>query len=593
LLKASGENVPTYGYSDAKVSSCIEISACGEITSIISLQSDDKKQSPSVLRVPYQKSRANDVFAYFMCDKMEYVFGIKAVEKKKFKEPAYVMLKETDSAMYITTPRTLKCNAEFKQMHHKLLDDAKSPEIKAFLAFVDSVNPENVLENPLIYKYINLLSANCIVFECSSKYLQDAPEVSSIWEEHSALDLTEFVTGTCMVSGDCAPISRTHSKIMGVRGSQASGALLVSFNNLAFEHYAKTQSYNAPVSDVAMFKYTTALNHLIASKNNRLNVSGDTVVFWTSEKVLENNLMNMLNCAYTKNITENEQITGQIHDIISKVKLGLPLKTTDIGLGADEKFFILGISPNNGRLAIRFWCVNTVEHFVKNIVQHHADMEIDAYGMSNQPYVSTERILRESVPDYCTEQDVSPQLKGQMFEALITNGRYPQQLYNNIILRVRIDKSINNVRAGIIKAHLLRSVRSGLCNIDKEALTVSLNEESKSVPYRLGRLFCALEHVQHSAIKGIGSDITSKYFSSAATNPASVFPYLIKHAQHHIAKSEYGERYARIIESILSEISEFPQRLTLEDQGLFMLGYYQQKKNLYTKKIIHVSEEKC
>ena len=56
-----------------------------------------------------------------------------------------------------------------------------------------------------------------------------------------------------------------------------------------------------------------------------------------------------------------------------------------------------------------------------------------------------------------------------------------------------------------------------------------INEESKNVPYTLGRLFAVLEHLQQEANPGINTTIKDKYFNSAAATPAQIFPLLRKH----------------------------------------------------------------
>jgi CRISPR-associated protein Csd1 len=167
----------------------------------------------------------------------------------------------------------------------------------------------------------------------------------------------------------------------------------------------------------------------------------------------------------------------------------------------------------------------------------------------------------------------------------ILNGAvYPVQLYGAILSRIKVERMINYARAGFIKAYLLRLCRSGNLNLSEDLITMSLNEESSNVPYRLGRLFAVLEKVQGETNKDMGSTINSKYFSSASSTPAVVFPVLLKLAQHHIAKSDYGYVSSKLVEEILSEVNEFPEFLNLEEQGMFMLGYYHQRKNFYKKK---------
>ena len=120
---------------------------------------------------------------------------------------------------------------------------------------------------------------------------------------------------------------------------------------------------------------------------------------------------------------------------------------------------------------------------------------------------------------------------------------------------------------------------------------MSLNDESSNVPYRLGRLFAALEKAQNDMNKEMKSTINSKYFSSASSTPAVVFPVLLKLAQHHIAKSDWGFKSNQLIEQILAGVNEFPAYMNLEDQGMFMLGYYHQRKAFFTKKEVSSSEE--
>jgi CRISPR-associated protein (Cas_Csd1). len=167
--------------------------------------------------------------------------------------------------------------------------------------------------------------------------------------------------------------------------------------------------------------------------------------------------------------------------------------------------------------------------------------------------------------------------------AILDGTPYPVPMYSAILNRVKVEHSINPARAGFIKACLIRLARARKKNEEK-MITVSLNEESTSVPYRLGRLFAVLEKAQSDTNKELKSTITSKYFSSASTTPAVVFPVLLKLAQHHIAKSDWGFKSDQWIEEVLEGVDKFPAYLNQEEQGMFMLGYYHQKKALYRKK---------
>lgn len=119
---------------------------------------------------------------------------------------------------------------------------------------------------------------------------------------------------------------------------------------------------------------------------------------------------------------------------------------------------------------------------------------------------------------------------------------------------------------------------------------MGLNEESRDRAYVLGRLFSVLESIQLDTNPGIKATIRDRYFNAACATPASIFPILIKLKNSHMKKLEREKGSAKIYyEKLLTEImgkieDEFPARLSLEEQGKFMLGYYHQVQKKYEKR---------
>ena len=118
---------------------------------------------------------------------------------------------------------------------------------------------------------------------------------------------------------------------------------------------------------------------------------------------------------------------------------------------------------------------------------------------------------------------------------------------------------------------------------------MSLNEQSTHPAYVLGRLFAVLESAQIEAAKPdkLNTTIKDRFFSSACASPASVFPVLLRLSQHHITKvDKYGND--RRIETILNlldvEKNPIPSHFSLDDQGVFVLGYYHQRVAFYVSK---------
>ena len=118
---------------------------------------------------------------------------------------------------------------------------------------------------------------------------------------------------------------------------------------------------------------------------------------------------------------------------------------------------------------------------------------------------------------------------------------------------------------------------------------MGLNKSCKDPAYLRGRLFAVLVFVQKDANPGITSTIRDRYFNSAWATPASVFPILIRLKNSHIKKLErenVGTKvyYEKLLTEILGELNKIPMRLTLEEQGMFDLGYYHQLQDKYTKR---------
>ena len=118
---------------------------------------------------------------------------------------------------------------------------------------------------------------------------------------------------------------------------------------------------------------------------------------------------------------------------------------------------------------------------------------------------------------------------------------------------------------------------------------MGLNQDSMETAHVLGRLFAVLEAIQQDANPGIKATIRDRYFNSACATPASVFPILVKLKNSHMKKLErdnIGSKvyYEKLLTEIMEKLTDFPRRLSLEEQGKFILGYYHQTQKRYEKK---------
>lgn len=131
--------------------------------------------------------------------------------------------------------------------------------------------------------------------------------------------------------------------------------------------------------------------------------------------------------------------------------------------------------------------------------------------------------------------------------------------------------------------------------------------ETRNSAYNCGRLLAVLEALQRRSSstgrengggnrrEGPKAGVVERYYGRASTAPAQVLPLLLKLSRHHLSKLQKGtepdRRAASALErrkidvlanlvadpGIPGSAPTFPGLLNIEDQGIFALGFYQQK----------------
>lgn len=593
LVNDPTREIARFGYSTVGVSYALNISTTGELLDILPLFDQvprGKKlvEVPRPMFVPEQVKRSGtNPTPNFLWDNAAFVLG----------------LSDKGSADSDYGPKRYDA---FHRLHQRVLAGVESPAARALLAFLARHNPHTCRQHPVIAKQVDLLlnGAN-LVFRYNGVYLHDDPVIRQTWAAYK--EQSTASTMQCLVTGEIGPIARLHPTLKRVRGAQAMGVTLVGFNAAAYESYHRTQGLNSPVGEAATFAYTTALNYLLSNANpNKKFYWGDTtVVYWAESKnrAYESAFAMMVDPEYVEEdevpqSTVHKRAEAALKSVAEKVKrtqmLDLDALLADLQDG-NPRFYVLGLAPNAARVSVRFFIAEPFTKIVENIKAHYQDLAI-IKEYANQPtYLTVGHLLGETVSKKARDKEAAPLLAGAVLRAVLTHAPYPAALYNAVLNRIRADmddaslriSKINYVRAAVIKAFLLRKYRSHTQNPFKEVLTMPLNEQSTLPAYLLGRLFAVLEKVQQEAIGDVNASIKDRYFTSACAAPRSVFPTLLRLAQHHIAKAKYGYASDRRIQEILNlldvERNPMPARLTLDEQGVFILGYYHQRAAFYAK----------
>jgi CRISPR-associated protein Csd1 len=542
-------DIPLYGFGRQKIHFVLVLDRNGKLVQVRDIREKPKnKPVPVSLTVPMiGKKRSVDIEPNFMWDNTGYVLGMDSKGKET---------------------RTLKCFEAFKKLHHALGDSMQDRGMIAVLRFVDSWQPGDA---PALEHWEEMASANLVFrLEGELMYIHDQPAVKEAWIRYCAEQGSEVVA-TCLVSGQTTPIARLHPAIKGVQGGQSTGAGIISFNLDAFLSYEKTQNFNAPVGESAAFAYTTALNHLLRFESRqKIRIGDATTVFWTERASPIEGFMGV--------ILDPRAAAADLANVRLFLEAARDGKQLPGIEDPELQFFILGLSPNASRLSVRFWHASTVGEISRKIGQHFRDLAI-VRSERDPEFPGMWQLLKETAVQGKTE-NIPPLLAGALMRSVLAGATYPQSLLSAIIGRIRADQTINYFRAAVIKACLNRKYH--IHHIAKE-VNMSLDRESINPPYRLGRLFALLEKAQKDAIPGANTTIKDRYYGSASATPSVVFPQLLRLAQHHLQKAEYGGRTDKMIEEVMQGIEKFPTHLSLDDQGMFAIGYYHQRQAFYAK----------
>lgn len=120
---------------------------------------------------------------------------------------------------------------------------------------------------------------------------------------------------------------------------------------------------------------------------------------------------------------------------------------------------------------------------------------------------------------------------------------------------------------------------------------MGLNTETNNQAYLLGRLFSMLEGIQEASAGGtLNTTIKDQYLNSMCSTPALVMAQLLKLKESHMKKLRRDKPGLAVkLEKQLTEIVSrleinIPTQLSLEEQAVFMLGYYHQTQKRYEKK---------
>ena len=384
----------------------------------------------------------------------------------------------------------------------------------------------------------------------------------------------------CMISGQLAPPAASHPKIMNLGDvGGGGGCALISFDKVAYESYDLNGGRNAAISADMAAAYTGALNHLIRNRSHRL--AGVKVVYWYNKPVpIELDLPKLVLQPQGSDDDEPEDdvdmppTRGEISRGEGRAKK--LLEAMETGVPSDllqARFFALTLSANSGRVVIRDWMTEDFADLHKAVKAWFDDLAIvgrDGFAITRSfKFLS---IVGAGVRDL---KDATAAMQTSLWQAALFQLRIPDSIAAMTLRRAQLEiiqgDTLQTRRLALLKAFL---IRKGI------PMTEQVNDDLKDPAYLCGRIMALLAQVQYAALGDVGAGVVQRYYAAASATPALVLGRLIRTANTgHIPKIQPGLRdeYQQELAALWSQLRHVPPTtLSLTEQTLFAMGYYQQ-----------------
>ncbi len=560
LAVSNTAELPPLGYEAKPIPFTLVIDASGNYVSLQDNRGQDKKEVKSFL-VPQSQIRSGSAsYKQSNClwDHYGYVLG-----QPKPADTAVAQEKNIEMAK--------RQFASFLAKTEEIAAATHDPDVEAIVKFLQNPQAINAVKQSPNYQDMLKINGCNIAFKLAGKghLICQNESVINYCTKQAAPDTKE---GVCLISGKKGPIARLHLPISGICSQPAP---LSSINDDAYCSYGQKQGFNFPVSVIADFQSSKALDYLLR-RNSPQKIfwsgSSTTMIFWADKQSSGAELLFGL-----LREDSSAHAADQIKALYASIHNGIY-----IGPDKDISFYLLGLQPNAKRIAVKFWYTGSIGGIAANIVQWLNDICLD-HATNDRVQLSA---ILKSIVNSRIKNDAAKY--GSLYEctlrAILQNTALPSQLLKNALIRINAEQGkVTAPRAALIKAYLNRRRRAA----QEEDLTMSLNLNETSPGYLLGRLMAVLEKLQKDANPGLNSTIKDRYYASASITPKAVFSTLMRLHNYHLQKLK-GQNstvyYNKLIAEILDQLQCIPAHLDLDNQGLFALGYYQQQKDLYTKK---------
>lgn len=526
------DDLPPPMYLRTPVRYVIMLDHDGGLEGMIDRKSSENKHGP-LMEVPNLK-KTSGIKPTLLVNNAEYVLGLGRLDSKP--------------------DRVRAQHAAFVELVRLCAEATQDASVQAVLTFLTEYRDK--LHLPPDFE-----PSENIAFEVGGIDPTRAQAVRDFWASKASTGDAEMVM-QCLVCGQMRPpVARLPISIKGIPGGQTSGMALISANANAFESYGLEASLIAPTCEDCGQRFGNALNRLLSQPDTCLRVGPVAYVFWTegSPTISLGSLLSQ----------------PEPQDV--EVFLTSPWRGKPEATQMDVKpFYAAALSASGARVVVRDWLETTLVQ-AKNHLQRYFRLQRLRDWRGEVRYLALRQLARATINSKSKHEEPAPQVVETLFHLALHGGELPKGILYQVVRRIRSEQQVSHAHAALIKMVLLSQQSD-----EGSDVMIGLDPNNQAPAYLCGRLLAVLEDLQRAALGDVNSTITSRYYGTASSAPASVFARLLRGARPHLDvlhRDKPGLFFTidRQLQEILGGLASFPPTLELQQQGLFALGYYHQR----------------
>ena len=400
-----------------------------------------------------------------------------------------------------------------------------------------------------------------------------------------------------------------------------TGSYVGSFATNAFESYGFVKNQNLPVSMEEALAIKAGADYLVTSDINHVDFFN--VLYWFDQDATD---MGVAVAGYFKTM-DNTDAAGESDDsdVAAKKAATVERRQTDalkgnIGKSSGKnnvfhtmhyKITALGRmyysderSETYGELydALKKWQADTMVYASNYVKSDDAAEDGTATykvtGQVNRSIKSVTAILNtflhvkdiKSFSDRCAQwKKEYGTSRAKLFGSVCFGDNVPNVFYERALRAATIamasGKSAPVTVYQTLKVYLIRN--GGMTMLQPE-----LNGDIKDTAYICGRMFAVIEKLQADSAGGkINAPLGVKFYALAKSYPVAAMTELYNRVPvyvrrlHGNSKKNAAVFYEKLLQDLSCMMeSPYPRSFTKIEQGMFDLGYYQQKNDLWKKK---------